>query len=148
MTMPPPPAPASSTARPAPPSPSSPTSTGQLVATLGGVAGAVACTAIGVAVGLGLAAIYSTPGGGLEDLWVLIFPLVLGAAGIVGGTALGTWGALRGRGHDRAAATAWLTVPFSILCLVGLPLFGSGVALVLGVPALARWITLRTLPPG
>lgn len=131
----------------APPAPPQ-TSPGHLVATLGGVAGAVVCTALGVAVGLGLAALYSTPGGGLEDLWVLIFPLALGAAGIVGGTALGTWGALRARGHDRAAATGWLTVPFSLLCVVGVPLYGLGVVLVLGVPALARWIIVRTPPPG
>lgn len=134
-------------ATPPPPTSDRPaTDRGYLAATLGGVLGGVLCTALGVAVGMGLAQLYSDPNAGLEGLWVLVFPIGLGALGIVVGEALGVWRTLRRDGHRGAGATAWCTVPASVASLFALPLAGLGVLLLVAVPAASRWLVLAAMP--
>lgn len=128
---------------PTPPRPDGATSDGTLAATVGGVLGALLGVTVGVAVGAGLAEIYSDPDAGLGNLWVLVFPIGLGALGIVTGLATGVMVALRRGGHALVAATAWLTVPFAIGGVVALAAYGLGVVVLLATPAVARWLVLR-----
>lgn len=118
-------------------------SAGHLAATAGGVAGLLLLGGLGVAIGAGLAEIYSDPSDGLGNLWVLVFPVGLGALGIVAGMATGVMVALRRGGHALVGATAWLTVPLAVLGVVGLAAYGLGFVLLLAAPALARAMVLR-----
>lgn len=120
-------------------------STGHLAATAGGVAGMLLVGGIGVAIGAGLAEIYSDPSDGLGNLWVLVFPIGLGALGIVAGMATGVLVALRRGGHELVGATAWLTVPLAVLGVVGLAAYGLGLAVLLVAPMVARAMVLRAV---
>lgn len=124
---------------------SAPPSAGHLAATAGGVAGMLLVGGIGVAIGAGLAELYSDPSDGLGNLWVLVFPIGLGALGIVTGMATGVMVALRRGGHELVGATAWLTVPLAVLGVVGLAAYGLGLALLLVAPMVARAMVLRAV---
>lgn len=131
-----------------PPAPAADPSEGHVAATVGGGAGALLGVIVGVAIGAGLAEIYSDPDAGLGNLWVLVFPIGLGALGIVVGMATGVLVALRRGGHELVGATAWLTVPFAIAGVVALAAYGLGVVLLLLTPGIARWLVLRaTMDP-
>lgn len=135
---------------PAAPSPSTPAapSEGHVAATVGGGAGAFLGVIVGVAIGAGLAEIYSDPSDGLGNLWVLVFPIGLGALGIVSGMAAGVVLALRRGGHPLVGATAWLTVPFAVVGVVGLAAYGLGVVLLLLAPGIARSVVLKAARGG
>lgn len=116
---------------------------GYLAATVGGLVGGFLLTAFGVLAGIALMEIYEDPDGGLENLALLLYPLALGALGLLVGIAVGVRVALERIGAADATRTAWLTVPFTVVCLF-LMLGGLGLVLVPGVPVLARLIVLRT----
>ena len=116
---------------------------GYLAATLGGMAGGLALTALGVAIGFGLMELYSDPNGGLEQLALLIYPIALGGLGLLSGVAVGVRVALGLTGATHATRTAWLTVPLTFVCVLLVAAGGVGLVLVLGVPAAARGIVLR-----
>lgn len=118
-------------------------SEGHVAATVGGGAGALLGVVVGVAVGAGLAQVYSDPSAGLGNLWVLVFPIGLGALGIVGGMATGVLLALRRGGHELVGATAWLTVPIAVLGIVALAAYGLGLIVLLVAPGIARSLVLR-----
>ncbi len=116
---------------------------GYLAATLGGMAGGLLLTALGVVVGVGLMELYADPNGGLEQLALLIYPIALGGLGLLSGVAVGVRVALGLTGATHAARTAWLTVPLTFVCLLLMAAGGVGLVLVLGVPAAARGMVLR-----
>ncbi len=116
---------------------------GYLAATVGGLVGGFLFTAFGVLAGIALMEIYDEPGGGMEDLALLLYPLALGALGLLVGIAAGVRVALERIGAAGATRTAWLTVPFTVVCLF-LMLGGLGMFLVPGVPVVARLVALQT----
>lgn len=118
-------------------------SEGHVAATVGGGAGALLGVVVGVAIGAGLAQVYSDPAAGLGNLWVLVFPIGLGALGIVSGMATGVALALRRGGHELVGATAWLTVAIAVLGVVALAAYGLGLVVLLVAPGVARSLVLR-----
>lgn len=134
-------APATSTVPAAPSRPDSPD--GYLAATAGGLVGGLLLTVLGLAVGFGLMELYSDPNGGLEQLALLIYPIALGCLGLLSGVAVGVRVALGLIGATHATRTAWLTVPFTFVCLLLMSAGGVGLVLVIGVPAVARGMVLR-----
>lgn len=117
---------------------------GYLAAWLGALAGIVLLAGAGITVGVGLMELYHDPDAGLANLGLLLFPIALGGLGTLVGAFLGVRTALRRRGYEHATRTAWMTVPLTVVGLGLLAAWGTGVLVLLGMPAGARWLALRT----
>lgn len=119
---------------------------GYLAASLGALVGVVVLAGLGIAIGVGLMELYHDPDAGLGNLALLLFPVGLGALGVLVGAFLGVRTALRRTGHEHATRTAWMTVPLTVLGLGLLVAWGAGTVVLLAMPAGARWLALRNAP--
>jgi hypothetical protein len=119
------------------------TGDGRGAATAGGVLGILLVGGLGVAIGVGLMELKYDPNAGLANLGLLVFPLGLGALGVLVGVFLGVRTALRRYRYDHDTLTAWLAVPLAAVCIGLVPAWGIGAALLPAVPAAARWLVLR-----
>lgn len=116
---------------------------GYLLAWAGALAGVLLLGGIGIAIGFGLAQLYSDPDAGLGNLWVLVFPIGLGALGTGVGMVLGLRTTLARAGDALATRTAWMTLPLMVLGFGLLVAWGLGLVVLLVTPVVARWLALR-----
>lgn len=116
---------------------------GYLVTSVGALVGVLLLAGGGVGVGVGLMELLHDPDAGLANLGLLIFPIGLGGIGTLVGAFLGVRTALDRRGYEDPARTAWMTVPLTVLGLGLLPAWGTGVVVLVAMPAGARWLALR-----
>lgn len=130
-----------------PPAPRTPARTGYLAATLGAIGGGAAACAIGL---VWMGALMS-PDGGLGDLVYILIPMATTPFGTIAGTYVG----LRSRNHTHAAATTTATAAMLLATLAAAflgatlnPVGSVLLVLLVGAPALARWLVLEHVSGG